>query len=301
MNARGPVRHLHLPLRALGWAAGVAVVALAVLVALAQLLLPLLARHPQWVAAQLSERLQRPVSFASMEGRWQGSGPLFLMRDVTVGPGAAGGSPLRLPESELKIDFGGWLLPSRHLLNLRVRGLQLDLGRDVQGRWHVNGIGGPDGGAQQGVSMGPVSVGIQLRDLKLAITDEASGRHYRLLADQLRLSRQGGRIRLGVVLRREGASGQWRGAGSFREDGSAGRLWLGGDKLDLRTLLGDVAMDGYAAKSGSGSLAAWLDWKDRKVVRATLRLDLADLAIEGPAGTARVPVLRGLAGITQRA
>ncbi|MCX7513811.1 YhdP family protein [Frateuria sp. STR12] len=300
MNARWRQR-LHLALRALGWGAGITVVALAVLVALAQLLLPLLARHPQWVAAQLSERLHRPVSFASMEGHWRGAGPLFVMRDVTIGPGAGGGSPLRLPESELKIDFGSWLLPSRHLLNLRARGLELDLSHDAQGRWHVNGIGGPQGGARQDFSMGPVSLDIWLRDLHLIVTDEASGRRYAVLADQLRLSRQGNRVRFGVVLQREGASGQWHGAGSFREDGSAGRLWLAGDRLDLGTLLGDVAMDGYTARSGTGSLAAWLDWKDRKVVRATLRFDLADLAIEGPAGTARMPDLRGLAGISPRA
>ncbi|MGN2249433.1 YhdP family protein [Frateuria sp. GZRe14] len=300
MNARWRQR-LHLALRGLGWGAGIAVITLAVLVALAQLLLPLLARHPQWVAAQLSERLHRPVSFASMEGHWRGSGPLFVMRDVTVGPGPGGGSPLHLPESELKIDFGSWLLPSRHMLDLRARGLELDLSHGAQGRWHVNGIGGPDGGARQDFSMGPVSLGIWLRDLRLIVTDEASGRRYAVLADQLRLSRQGSRVRFGVVLQREGASGQWRGAGSFREDGSEGRLWLAGDRFDLRTLLGDVAMDGYVAKAGTGSLAAWLDWKDRKVVRATLRLDLAGLAVEGPAGTARVPVLRGMAGISQSA
>ena len=300
MNTRG-LQRLHLATRALGWGAGVAVITLAVLVALAQLLLPLLARHPQWVAAQLSERLHRPVSFASMEGHWQGSGPLFVMRDVTIGPGPAGGSPLRLPRSELKIDFGSWLLPSRHMLNLRARGLELDLSHDAQGRWHVNGIGGPEGGARQDFSMGPVSLGIWLRDLRLVVTDEASGHRYVVAADQLRLSRQGNRVRFGVVLQREGASGQWRGAGSFREDGSEGRLWLAGDRLDLRTLLGGVAMDGYTARSGTGSLAAWLDWKDRKLVRATLRLDLSGLVIEGPAGTARVPALRGLAGISQRA
>jgi uncharacterized protein (TIGR02099 family) len=300
VNTRGLGR-LHLATRALGWGAGVAVITLAVLVALAQLLLPLLARHPQWVAAQLSERLHRPVSFASMEGYWQGSGPLFVMRDVTIGPGPAGGSPLRLPRSELKIDFGSWLLPSRHMLNLRARGLELDLSHDAQGRWHVNGIGGPEGGARQDFSMGPVSLGIWLRDLRLVVTDEASGHRYAVAADQLRLSRQGNRVRFGVLLQREGASGQWRGAGSFHEDGSEGRLWLAGDRLDLRALLGDVAMDGYTARSGSGSLAAWLDWKDRKLVRATLRLDLTGLAIEGPAGTARVPALRGLAGISRRA
>ena len=142
MNARWRQRQ-HLALRALGWGAGIAVVTLAVLMALAQLLLPLLARHPQWVAAQLSERLHRPVSFASLEGYWRGSGPLFVMRDVTIGPGPGGGSPLRLPESELKIDFGSWLLPSRHLLDLRARGLELDLSHDALGRWHVTGSAGP--------------------------------------------------------------------------------------------------------------------------------------------------------------
>ncbi|MGN2244636.1 YhdP family protein [Frateuria sp. GZRR33] len=300
MNARWRQR-LHLALRALGWGAGIVVVTLAVLVALAQLLLPLLARHPQWVAAQLSERLHRPVSFASMEGHWRGSGPLFVMRDVTVGPGPGGGSPLHLPESELKIDFGAWLLPSRHMLDLRARGLELDLSHDAQGRWHVNGIGGPDGGARQDFSMGPVSLGVWLRDLRLIVTDETSGHRYAVRADQLRLSRQGSRVRFGVLLQREGARGQWHGAGSFREDGSEGRLWLAGDRIDLRTLLGDVAMDGYVAKRGTGSLAAWLDWKDRKVVRATLRFELADLAVAGPAGTASVPALRGLAGISRSA
>ncbi|HET6806966.1 MAG TPA: YhdP family protein [Frateuria sp.] len=299
MNARWRQR-LHLVLRALGWGAGIAVVALAVLVALAQLLLPLLARNPQWVAVQLSQRLHRPVSFASMQGHWRGSGPLFVMREVTVGPGPGGGSPLHLPEAELKIDFGSWLFPSRHMLDLRARGLELDLGHDAQGRWHVNGIGGPGGGARQDFSMGPVSLGVWLRDLRLVVTDQASGRRYTVLADQLRLSRQGDQVRFGVALQREGASGQWRGAGSFREDGSEGRLWLAGDRLDLRTLLGDVAMDGYAAKGGTGSIAAWLDWKDRQVVRTTLRLDLANLAIEGPAGTVHVPALRGLAGIGRR-
>ncbi|MEO8999736.1 MAG: TIGR02099 family protein, partial [Rhodanobacter sp.] len=148
---------MHRCARGLGWAAGVAVILLAVTAALAQLLLPLLARHPAWVAAQLSQRIQRPVSFASMEGRWTTSGPLFVMHDVTVGPAAGEqGNMLQLPESELKLDFGGWLLPSRHLLNLHVRGLQLDLLHDTAG-WHVNGIGVAGGDNRQPVSLGRIS------------------------------------------------------------------------------------------------------------------------------------------------
>jgi hypothetical protein len=66
-------------------------------------------------------------------------------RDGRAAKGEAG-TPLQIPESELKLDFGGWLLPSRHLVNLHVRGLQLDLARDADGGWHVNGIGVAGGG-----------------------------------------------------------------------------------------------------------------------------------------------------------
>lgn len=291
-------RRPHRLTRALGWTAGVVLVALAALMALAQLLLPLLARHPQWVAAQLGARLQRPVAFASLEGHWRASGPLFVMHDISVGA-AQGGQPLHLPEAQLELDFGGWLLPSRHVLNLRARGLELDIGRDAGGQWHVNGIGVAGGGASQPLSLGPLSLGLWLDDLRLDIADQTNGRHYRLLARTLLLDRQGERIRFGVALRREGAAGGWRGAGSFREDGSQGRVWLAGEQVDLHALLGDIAVDGYTASSGHGSLAAWLDWRHGKVVRATLRADLDDLAVAGPAGTAVVPRLHGTAALAR--
>jgi len=273
----------------------VLVIALAVSAALAQLLLPLLARHPQWVAAQLSERIHRPVSFASMEGRWEPSGPLFVMRDVTVG-GGEGGRPLHIPESELKLDFGGWLFPSRHLLNLHTRGLQLDLSRDADGAWHINGIGVAGGQDRQKPAFGQLSLELWLDDLQLDITDESAGRHYTVVAQQLRMSRQGSRIRVGAILRRTGATGVLHGAGSFRDDGSSGRLWLAGNNVDLHALLTGVDMGGYAVGSGHGNVAAWLDWKRGKVVRNLIRFDLTELAIANPdGGNANVPALHGIA------
>ncbi|MFC5741924.1 YhdP family protein [Dyella tabacisoli] len=301
MNVRWQ-RWLHRALRALGWVAGICVISLAVLMALTQLLLPLLADHPQWVAAQLSKQLQRPVTFASMDGRWQGSGPLFVLRDVTIAsaePGSAqGGSPLHIPETELKLDFGGWLLPSRHLLNLYVRGLQLDLGRDADGTWHVNGIGMAGGSDRQEVSFRGLSVGLWLSDLRLDITDGRVGKHYTLIADQLRLTRQNGRIRVGALLRREGASGLLHGAGSFREDGADGRLWLAGSDVDLHGLLAGVDLGGYTAEGGHGSAASWLDWRHAKVVRNLTRFDLNDVVVSNPnGGKAQVTGLHGLAEI----
>ncbi|MFC4764486.1 YhdP family protein [Dyella koreensis] len=286
---------MHFIVRAAGWIAGVALISLAVLAGLIQLVLPTLANHPQWVAAQLSQQLHRPVSFASMEGRWEASGPLFVMRDVTIGPGESG-SPLHIPETELKLDLGGWLLPSRHLLNLRARGLQLDLSRDADGTWHINGIGVAGGQDRQSASFRGLSVELRLSDLRLDITDARVDKHYSLLARQLRMSKQGGRIRVGAILQREGVAGELRGAGSFREDGADGRLWLAGNNIDLHSLTAGVDMGGYAAESGHGSFASWLDWRDARVVRSLTRFDLSDVVLVSPEGNkAHVSSLHTLA------
>lgn len=279
--------------RALGWIGGVAVIALAVLVALAQALLPLVAQHPQWVARELSARLARPVSFASLDGRWTPAGPMFALRDVVVGvPPGGSGQAIRVPRAELRLDFGGWLLPSRHLVNLRASGLQLDLTRDRDGSWHVNGIGTEAG--SQPADFGRLSVALWLGDLRLDITDAQHGRRYRLTADQLRLSRQGHEIRVGVLVHRDDAAGVLRGAGRFKDDGSSGRLWLAGQRVDWSALLAGVDLGGPVVRSGRGDAAVWLDWKAGKVVRSFARLDLAGLRFTTSDGASSVvPAIRG--------
>ncbi|HVC17527.1 MAG TPA: TIGR02099 family protein, partial [Rhodanobacter sp.] len=250
-------RRLHRCARALSWTTGVAVILLAVMAALTQLLLPLMARHPQWVAEQLSQRLQRPVAFASMQGRWTTSGPLFIMHGVTIGAAAGEtGSELRIPESELKLDFGGWLLPSRHLLNLHVRGLQLRLLHGTDGVWHINGIGDASGVHQQPVSLGKLSLGLWLEDLQVVITDAKLGKNYTLLARQLRLSAQDAEIRFGGMLQRAGVAAALHTAGRFRADGSAGQIWLGTDDVELGPLLDGIDPGGYKVEQGQGKLAA---------------------------------------------
>ena len=287
-------------MRALGWTAGVLVIVLAISAALAQLLLPLLARHPQWVAAQLSARLHRPVSFTALEGRWQPSGPLFVMHNVTVGVAQGqGGNPLHIPEAGLKLDFGGWLLPSRHFLNLRARGLQLDLSHEADGSWHVNGIGVAGGHGRQPTSFGNLSLGLRLDDLRLEIADARTGKHYTLIADVLRLSRQGDHVRVGALLHREDAAGMVHGAGDFRNDGSSGRLWLSARNADLPKLLDGIDLGGYAAEAGYGTVSAWLDWQHGRVVRSVAQLELTDVVVRTPTGSrASVPSVHGAAELS---
>src|SRR6185312_2573630 len=158
---------------------------------------------------------------------------------------------------------------------------------------------GTGGGAEQQPGFGQLSVALWLDNLQLNITDAASGKHYSLISDQLRLSRQGSHIRVGALLRREGAPGELRGAGRFRDDGSSGRLWLSGQNLDLGALLAGVDLGGYAVQGGHGSVAAWLDWKQGKVVRNFSRLDLDGLRVIGANGRVEVPALHGEAELSR--
>lgn len=279
---------------------GVCLITLAVIAALAQVLLPELAQHPQWVAAQLSQRLQRPVSFESMQGRWTPAGPRFALRGVTIGAANAGQAPLRIPQADLALDFGGWLLPSRHLLNVHARGLQLDLSRGTDGRWAISGIGTAGGESSAPVSLGNLSLDLWLDDLHIDVADQRTDRHYNVLAEQLRVGLDSGRVRLGARLSRPGAGGTIRAAGDFRDDGSSGRVWLAGDNLDMKAMLGDAVLAGYTAERGHGQLAAWLDWRAGKVVRSLLQTDLTDVSLLGPDGNrAEVAEIKGITEIRQ--
>ena len=290
-------RRLHRSARVSGWAAGICVIVLAVLMALVQLLVPLLGRHPQWVAAQLSQLAKRPISFNSLQGRWSGAGPVFVMRGVNIGsPADMSLKALQVPQAELKIDLGSWLLPSRHLVNLHVHNLQMDLLHDANG-WRVNGI---ETNTQQPLSLGPISVDLWLENFRIQVSDELQGKQYSLLAPQLRLTRQGHQIRFGGSLQRDGVGTAVRTIGRFREDGRAGEIWLGAEHVALQPLLDGVDMAGYEAGDGSGHLSVWLNWRKGQLTRSLARLDLDTLAITSPQGaTAKVTGLHGLIGLSQ--
>lgn len=290
----------HRVTRALGWTVGVAVIAIALTAALAQVLLPLLAKHPEWVAQQLSAKLQRPVTFALMDGRWEPAGPRFIMRNVIFGPGEAGGTPLQVPEMDLKLDFGGWLLPSRHLLNLQASNLELDITRNADGRWQVNGLGTAGGAQRQQISFGRLSVELWLDNLRVNINDQLINERYTLLADQLRLTHQGSHIRVGGRIHRIGATGVLRVAGWFRDDGASGKFWMATQNADLHGLVAGFDMGGYSIGNGRGDIAVWMDWHDNQIVRDLFQLNLRDLAVTNPTGIkVNVAQLNGLAELNR--
>jgi uncharacterized protein (TIGR02099 family) len=273
-------------------------VALALVMAVGQLLLPLAAHYPERVAALLSEKLGKPVRFGSLEGFWRPSGPLFVMRDVTIAP-TEGGDALRLPQAAMKLDFGAFVLPSRHLLNLRLHDMRMGLHRAADGRWSIDGFGA--GGGTQKVSFGNLSADLWLSNLHLDIADDTTHRSYGLIADQLRISLQGQAVRVGGTLRRENVSGLLTAAGRFAADGSSGRVYVKGADLDLAALTADFNAGGYTLAGGKGGFESWLDWRDGQVVRTTSRVDFDELAVRGPARTVSTPGVHGFVDMNRTA
>ncbi|NII10096.1 YhdP family protein [Oleiagrimonas sp. C23AA] len=256
----------------------------AVLVGLVQLLLPLAAHYPQQVAAALSARLQRPVSFASMQGHWRPSGPLLDLKQVSIG-GDNGKPALSLPSAQVKLDLGALLWPSRHLVNLRLSGLSLRLLRDSSGVWHLAGFGRqPQAQQGQTFALDELPGNLWLEDLKLSIEDAAHNRHYALLASTVRLSSGGGRLRFAGLLRRPGVEGALHVIGRFRDDGSAGRIYARAGGSDLGKLFNGLDLAGYAVHDGQGSAAVWVDWAHGRVHQAQARIDLSKLHVDSPRG-----------------
>ena len=284
--------------RASAWVIGVLVIVLAVVVGLAQLLLPLVARHPDWVAAQLTTHLDRPTSFDSLRGQWTASGPSLALRGVTVGPpaGKTKGS-LHIPEVDLRLDFSAWVVPARHLFNVHVRGLRATATRTGDGKWQVMGAGVELSGPA--LDLGHLSADLWLDNLQLAVDDQRSGQRFDLSAPHLRVNRTArGRVRLAGIVQRQGSAGALRVAGDFQQDRGMGMLWVGLDASDLRHMLSGVEIHGYRLDDGRGRVGAWLRWRQGQFADAVVQLDLADLAISSAAvqGVQTGP-LHGLVGL----
>lgn len=247
-----------------------------------QALLPLLAAHPHWVEVELSRVTHRQIRFGSLHGHWEMSGPRFVMHDISARLGS-GGAPLQLDEAILKLDFGGWM-PGRHFINIYGRGLALDLTRELDGSWRINGIGIAGHKGSQQADFGKLQIGLWFENLQIDINDQVVGKSYTLVADALRVVRQGDQVRFGAHLHRPGAHGRVTGAGVFATDGHRGRVWISADGVNLYSLLAGIDLNGYEADSGKGHGATWLDWNRGRIVRSASRFDFSDLALRSATG-----------------
>src|SRR5688500_13636841 len=132
-------RHLRTLRRTLFSVLALGLIAMALVAGVTSQLLPLAERHPDRIAAWLSERADRPVAFDRVETEWTRRGPLLRLDGLRIG---AGRDAFEIGDAELLVSQYAGLLPGRSFTELRLRGLDLTLERADDGRWRVHGLPG---------------------------------------------------------------------------------------------------------------------------------------------------------------
>lgn len=270
------------------WLSGlfaVAVILSGLLVGLIQLALPWVASHPEKISALLSERLHRPVTIDRVDAHWERNGPLLNLTGLHLGAVNATAQPLTIASAGIKLNFFAWLRRNASWNEFRLAGVELDLVREADGHWQLRGMDSGAGADQQGFSLddNPLfGLGtVVLRGARLNIDDVLHGKHFKLGADEARLTNQGDHHRLVTRVKNLAtASPPIDAIVEYSSGDRSGRAYLGGRDLDLAAILRGYPLEGLVLDRGKGrgQFWAWIEHGELQRVRA--EIDLADMVLE---------------------
>jgi len=272
--------------RTLTYGGLVALILLATLVGLANQLLPVVDRHPDEVAAWLSDRVGQPVAFSALDARWTRRGPRLRLHDLVVGEGEAA---LAVGTAELQLSVYSGLLPGMPFTELSIAGLALTLHQDGEGRWRVEGLPRPRVPLVDPLDLLEGFGELRVQNARLRIEAERWGMQQALPRADLRLRVDGGQLRGGARLWPANDGEPLDLAVRLTRDGSEGEFWIGteGENLaDWRGLLAGRALEWTA---GAGRLDVWGRLQEHRVTVLQFDADLRGLDLARQGGG---PVLR---------
>jgi uncharacterized protein (TIGR02099 family) len=280
-------RRLRLARRGLWYAVAIALVAMALVAGAVSQLLPLAERHPDRIAAWLSERAGRPVAFDKVETQWTRRGPLLRLDGLRIG---AGDKAFTIGDAEMLISQYAGLLPGRSFTELRLRGLDLTLERSDDGRWQVRGLpgqqqsGGDPFAALEGLGE------LQVIGGKLAVIAPALQIDAQLPRIDLRLRVDGKRVRAGMRAWMQPGRSPLEAVFDFDRERGDGRGYVAARQADLAAWSPLLHVAGVVADGGRGRVEAWAQLRDHRVASLTLDATLDAVALRGAAlADGRVP------------
>ena len=271
-------RRLRLARRGVLYAVAGLLVLVALLTGAVSRLLPLAERHPDRIAAWLSERAGRPVAFDRLETAWTRRGPLLRFDGLRIGEDAAA---VRIGQAEMLVSQYAGLLPGRAFTELRLRGLQLTLERADDGRWQVRGLPGGDRDTGDPLAVLERLGELQVIGGRLTVDAPALGLDVTLPRIDLRLQVQGDRVRA--------ASRAWidRAAPPLdlaldldRRDGD-GRAYAAALRADLAAWAPLLQFAGAQVDAGGGRAQLWLRLHDKRVTQINLEAALTGVGLRG--------------------
>ncbi len=243
----------------------------ALLVGVANQMLPMVESHPEQIAAWLTARVGEPVSFSSARGEWTRRGPRFTLEGLHIGEGP---SQLDIGRAQLQVAVYSGLLPGQPLTELKIRELALTLVQGNDGRWEVVGLPG-QGGAVDPLDRLEGFGELQIEKAKLAIRAPRLNVDMRIPRTDARIRVDGPRLRVGVSAWLDVKNAPVSAVLDFQRRRNDGVLWAGGDKLVLSHWAPLFAAIGIVPQAGVGELAVWARISDRRISQVTLKADIA--------------------------
>src|SRR6476469_1156416 len=264
-------RRLRLARRGLWYAVAGGLVLMALAGSIVSQLLPLAERHPDRIAAWLSERSGRTVTFDAVETRWTRRGPLLRLDAMRVGTGT---QSVLIGDAEMLISQYAGLLPGRSFTELRLRGLDLTLEHARDG-WTVHGLPGQD----QQPSGDPFDTLQGLGELqviggKLTVIAPDLGIRAHVPRVDVRLRVDGQRVRAGArAWAAGGKSTPLEAVIDFNRDIGSGRAYFAARRADLSLWTPLLKLAGVSVVGGGGRAEAWAELRQHRV--ATITVDAA--------------------------
>ncbi|MDE2408346.1 MAG: TIGR02099 family protein [Xanthomonadaceae bacterium] len=251
------------------------------------LLLPMVERHPERVAAWLSERANRPVAFDHLQTEWTRRGPLLRVTNLRVGDPT---QPLRIGNAEIQIAQFSGLLPGHSFTELRLRGLDLTLQRGDDGQWQVRGLPGQQAGGDPLDALSNLGE-LQLAQARLRVLAPALKLDLHLPRIDLRLQVNGDQVRAGARAWLEAGATPFAIAGELDRRRGDGRVYVGSRMVDLSVVGNKLPLTGASVLSGRGRLQGWAQLRSYRVVAVRADAGLLDVRLRGaPLPGVSVPV-----------
>lgn len=282
-----PVRRkLRLARRGLGYTVAVTLVLVAMLLGVASQMLPLVDRNPDKVAAWLSQRAGRPVSFDRVETGWTRRGPLLQLENLRVGEGERA---FAIGDAEMLVSIYAGLWPGTAFSELRLRGLDLVLERAGDGRWRVRGLPGQDQVTDGDPLEALEGLGeLQVIDGKLAVIAPSLGIDARIPRVDVRLRVDGDRVRAGVRAWPQPSSNNTVAVPldavlDFDRRRGDGRAYAGAKRANLASWSNLLQLMGVAVEGGEGRAEAWATVRRHRVDMVTLAAELEGVRLAGAA------------------
>ena len=279
-------RHLRHARRGVGYTFAVLLVLVALVLGVASQLLPMVDRNPDRIAAWLSQRAGRVVSFDRVETAWTRRGPLLKLDNLRIGEGT---QAFAVGDAEMLVTMYSGLLPGQPFSELRLRGLELTLERATDGRWQVRGLPG-----QQQPGGDPLAALEGLGELQviggqLAVLAPMLGIDARIPRVDLRLRVDGDRVRAGVRAWPQVGAAPLDAALDFDRKRGDGQAYGGARRADLAAWSSLLHLAGVSVEGGQGRAEAWAELRGHRIVQVTVDAALEAVALRGTPLTAQAP------------